>query len=121
MAVLAIPFPVFQRAMRIISTISQAREAHVTTTFAHQYQSGEIVRFIIPPGFGMQQIDQMQAPIIVTGSTTFTVPIDSTIFDAFSAASTFPDNQQYAQVVPIAEIASQLEGATQNVLPYRAV
>ena len=121
MAILAFPYPVFQRAMRIISTISQAQQAQVTTTFAHQYKSGEIVRFVMPLGFGMQQINQMQAPITVTGSTTFTVPIDSTKFDAFSVASTFPDNQQYAQVVPIAEIASQLEGATQNVLPYNAV
>ncbi len=121
MAIVAFPFPVFQRAMRIISTISQAPQAEVTTTFAHQYQSGEIIRFVIPLGFGMQQINQMYAPLTVTGATTFTVPIDTTKFDAFSTPSTFPDNQQYAQVVPIAEIASQLEGATQNVLPYSAV
>ncbi len=121
MAIVAFPYPTFQRAMRIISAISQDSQAEVTTTFAHQYQSGEIIRFVIPLGFGMQQINQMQAPITVTGSTTFTVPIDTTRFDAFSAASTFPDNKQYAQVVPIAEIASQLEGATQNVLPYSAV
>ncbi len=121
MAILAFPYPTFQRAMRIISSLSQASQAQVTTTFAHQYQSGEIIRFVIPLGFGMQQINQMQAPITVTGSTTFTVPIDSTHFDAFSTPSSFPDNKQYAQVVPIAEIASQLEGATQNVLPYSAV
>jgi hypothetical protein len=121
MAIVAVQYPIFQRAMRVISTISQATHAEVTTTFAHQYKSGEIIRFVIPLGFGMQQIDQMQAPITVTGSTTFTVPIDTTTFDAFSVASTFPNNKQYAQVVPLAEIASQLEGATQNVLPYGAV
>lgn len=121
MTILASQYPTFQRAMRIISTISQASSAQVTTTFAHQYQSGELIRFVIPLGFGMQQIDQMQAPITVTGSTTFTVPIDSTSFDAFSTPSTFPNNKQYAQVVPFAEIASQLEGATQNVLPYSAL
>ena len=121
MAILAFPYPIFQRSMRIVSAISQATQAQITTTFNHQYRSGEIVRLVIPLGFGMQQINQMYAPITVTGLTTFTMPIDSTKFDAFSVASTFPDNQQYAQVVPIAEIASQLEGATQNVLPYNAV
>lgn len=121
MAIVAIPYPTFQRAMRVISTISQTAQAHVTTTFAHQYQSGDIIRFVIPLGFGMQQINQMQAPITVTGETTFTVPIDTLKFDAFSTPSSFPENKQYAQVVPIAEIASQLEGATQNVLPYGAV
>lgn len=121
MAIVATAYPTFQRAMRVISTISQASQAQVTTTFAHQYQSGEIIRFVIPLGFGMQQINQMQAPITVTGDATFTVPINTTKFDAFSTPSSFPDDKQFAQVVPIAEIASQLEGATQNVLPYGAV
>ncbi len=121
MAILAIPYPTFQRAMRIISTISQGTEATVTTTFDHQYESGEIVRFVIPLGFGMQQINKKQAVITVTGATTFSVPIDTTNFDPFSVPATIPLNKQYAQVVPIAELASQLEGATQNVLPYGAV
>lgn len=120
MAILAQQNPVFQPAMRIIASITKASPALVTTTFAHNYETGEILRINIPPGFGMQQANQLYAPIIVTGSTTFTIAIDTTKFDTFSAASTFPDNQQYAQVTPIGESNNQLTAAVQNVLPYGA-
>lgn len=120
MAYQAYPFPVFQPAMRVIQSISQAAQATVTTTFAHQYQTGEIVRIVIPPGFGMQQINRMVAPITVTGSTTFTVPINTLLFDPFSTPSTIPLNKQYAQVIPIGEMTSQIYSAVQNVLPYNA-
>ena len=113
-------YPVFQPAMRIISSITQAVPVSVTTTFAHQYQTGEIVRIVIPPGFGMQQLNQQVAPLTVTGTTTFTLPIDSTLFDPFSTPSTQPLNEQYAQVIPIGEVASQIYAAVQNVLPYQA-
>lgn len=120
MAILAIPFPTYQRAMRIIDSITKSNPVTVTTTFAHQYETGEIVRIVIPPVFGMQQINQQYAAITVTGDTTFTMPIDSTTYDVFSVPSTSPLNKQYAQTVPVGELSLQLEGATQNVLPYGA-
>lgn len=120
MAYQAYRYPVFQPAMRIVSSISQAAQATVTTTFAHQYVSGDIVRIVIPPGFGMQQINQMIAPLTVTGSTTFTIPINTINFDPFSTPSQRPLNKQYAHVVPVGEINSNLYGAVQNVLPYQA-
>lgn len=120
MSVQAQKYPVYQPAMRIIQSISQSVQATVTTTFAHQYQTGEIVRIVIPPGFGMQQINQQVAPITVTGATTFTLPINTTYFDTFSTPSTQPLNEQYAQVIPIGEVSSQIYAAVQNVLPYQA-
>ena len=120
MAILAQPFPVFQKAMRIISAITNANPASITTTFDHQYITGMIVRLNIPAGFGMVQANQLYGPIIVTGSTTFTIDIDTTKFDVFAAPSTYPLNRQYAQVTPVAELNSTLKAATQNVLPYPA-
>lgn len=120
MARLAQRKPVFQRAMRIIDNITNANPAEVTTSFPHQYGSGEIVRLVIPRGFGMQQANQLTGTIVVTGDTTFDINIDTTLFDVFSTPVTFPLNSQYSQVVPVGEISDLLTGATQNVLPYPA-
>jgi len=109
-------FPVYQPAMRVIAAITNANPAAVTTTFAHQYITGTIVRLDIPPEQGMQQMNQQFGPITVTGATTFTIPIDSTHFDVFVIPTTFI--HQDAAVVPFGENNSQLTAATQNVLPY---
>ena len=120
MAILAYKNPVFQKAMRIISNITNANPASVTTTFNHNYITGMIVRLNIPPGYGMQQANQLYGPIIVTGDTTFTIDINTIPMDTFSAPSTFPQNRQNAQVTPIGELSDTLLAATQNVLPYSA-
>jgi hypothetical protein len=120
MTILAQRYPVYQPAMRIISSITNALPAVVTTTFAHDYVTGIIVRIIIPVGFGMQQVNQQTFPITVLTPTTFSIPVNTTTFDQFTPASTFPNDKQYATVVPVGENSGQLDAATQNVLPYRA-
>lgn len=117
MSIQAFKFPVFQPAMRIITAITNAEFALVTTSFANSFVSGTIVRFDIPVGFGMQQLNQQTAPITVVNSTQFTVPINTTFYDTFAVPG---GNEQYAQVIPMAELASQLTAAVQNVLPYSA-
>ena len=118
MAILAQQNPVFQQAMRIIQSISKSFPASVVTTFPHQYITGMIVRLNVPVGYGMVQANQLYAPIIVTGATTFTIDIDTTYFEPFEAPVAFTQNRQYAQVTPVGEINSILRAATQNVLPY---
>ena len=113
------PNPIFQPAMRLIAAISQANPAEVTTTFAHQYVSGTIVRLDIPEADGMQELASTIWPITVTGSTTFTVPVNSTTFSAFAIPEDAPRHVfTCAQVVPIGEITSTLAAATKNVLPF---
>ncbi len=112
----AVEFPAFQPAMRIITAITQSNPAVITTSFAHQYASGIIVRLDIPQENGMQQLVGTSSlpityPITVTGLTTFTVPVDSSNFQAFV-------NNECTCVVPVGEINSQLTSATRNVLPY---
>lgn len=114
--VLAFPNPTFQPAMRIVTAITQANPASVTTSFAHQYVNGMIVRIDIPPGLGMQQMNQQFGPITVTGSTTFTIPIDSSLFDPLSTI-TIGSMDQYPQSVPFAELNGQLNAALINVFP----
>lgn len=111
------PNPVFQPAMRIIAAITNALPAVVTTTFAHQYKSGTIVRLDIPPADGMQQITGQTFPILVTGDTTFTIPVDTSNFDAFAIpVSPSPHTNICAMVVPVGEVAPTLDAATVNVL-----
>lgn len=115
----ALQNPVYQPSMRIIAAITQSNPAMVTTTFDHQYNTGCIVRFDVPVADGMQQINQMTGPITVTGDTTFTVSIDSTLFDPFAIPTSPPAYENVcALVVPIGELNENLDSAVQNVLPY---
>src|SRR5690348_14614691 len=116
MTIDALVSPVYKPAMRIISAITQAPVASVTTTFAHGYITGTIVRLDIPQGHGMTQANQQFGPIVVTGDTTFTIPIDTTFYDAFSAPVSYPESAQKAQAVPFAEVNLLLKAAVQNVL-----
>lgn len=107
--------PMFQPAMRVVTAITRATNASVTTNVAHDYGTGLIVKFYFPvPIFGMSQINGRQGTVTVTSPTTFTIDIDSTHFDAFSVPG---GNRQYPQVVPVAEVNSLLTQATRNVLP----
>lgn len=121
MSILAFPNPIYQPAMRIITAITNAPLAQVTTSFDHLYLTGSIVRLDIPLGFGMQQANQQFGEILTIPSpTTFTMSLDTTQFDAFSTPSDYPQNAQYAQVVPFAEDSDTLLSAVQNTLPHLA-
>ncbi len=118
MSIYALPFPVFKPAMRIITAITNSFPAMVTTSFDHSYITGIIVRLYIPLGYGMIQANQRTGTILVTGSNTFDIDIDTTFYDVFAVPITWPQDAQQAQVVPIGEINSILTAAVVNVLPY---
>ncbi len=118
MSIQAQRFPVFKPSMRIVTAITNGLPASVTTSFAHGYASGLIVRIVVPLGYGMQEINDLFGPIVVTGLTTFDIDIDTTNFNDFSVPVTSPADLQYAQAVPFGEINSSVYQATQNVLPY---
>lgn len=105
--------PTYLPAMRLIASITQAFPAIVTTSFDHNYVSGEIVRFLIPPSHGMVQLNKQHAEILVTSPTTFSIPIDTTSFDAYVIPV---DSTQCGQVVPIGENNAILTAATHNIL-----
>lgn len=120
-AILAVQFPTYQNAMRIVSSITNGFPAAVTTTFAHQYLTGLIVRLYVPRGYGMTQANHLFGSIVVTGDTTFTIDIDTTDFDAFTVPASYPNSYQSAIVVPIGEDNSILTQPTRNVLPYAGI
>lgn len=112
------PNPRYQPAMRIIAAITTTNPAQVTTTIDHLYLTGMIVRLDIPIGVGMEQANQLTGTIVVTGSTTFLINIDTTFFTPF-VIPTLPPFAAYtcAQVVPIGEVTSTLYAAVQNIAP----
>lgn len=111
------PTPIFKPATRLIASITNANPAVVTTTFAHGYIDGTIIRLDIPPADGMQQANQLYAPIIVLSPTTFSIAIDTTQFAPFAIPTApSPTIQICAFCVPIGEINSTLKAATNNIL-----
>lgn len=121
--VFAIAHPTYLPAMRIITSITQAYPALVTTSFDNNYISGEIVRINTPQvdgyyPWGMQQIDNLQGTIDVINTTQFYIDIDTRTFDPFVTPPDTPIrwSRQRPQVVPIGEVNSTLDAATQNVL-----
>lgn len=117
MSFYANPSPIFQPAMRLVTAITNANPAVVTTSFEHDYRTGDIVRLYVPKWYGMRRADKLQGTITVTADTTFTIDIDTTGFNTFSIPAPVPWYVSSApHVVPVGEINSNLGGAVQNGL-----
>lgn len=113
------PDPIYQPAMRLIAAITTENPAEVTTTFAHQYETGLVVRLDIPQACGMPQANGQTGAITVTADTTFLIDIDSTNYQPFVIPDDPPPYVNIcAQVVPVGEVNEQLDQATRNVLPF---
>jgi len=114
--------PVFEPSMKVILSITNSFPATVTTSVDgttpanHNYQTGLIVRLLIPPGFGMTEANQLTGAINVISPTMFNIAIDTTYFGIFVMPPNYPLSYQKAQVLPIGEVNSMLTEATQNVL-----
>lgn len=118
---LAVRYPSFQPAMRQIAAVTNANPAVVTTTFAHNYKTGTIIRLDITHGHGMAQANQQFGPIMILSPTSFTIGIDTTQYDTFFIPSPLPPRYTPSQTLAIAEIASILTAAEQNVLPHNVL
>lgn len=71
----------FQPVSTLISNVTNALNAVVTTSAPHGWSSGYTVQIIVPSTYGM--VVNEQTSIIVTGPTTFTTQIDTTGVDTF--------------------------------------
>ena len=75
----------FEPKLRLITAITNAINAAVTTSVAHGYTSGEVVYIIVTLTYGMH-FRYVETAITVTGATTFTCDdVDTQGMDAFVA------------------------------------
>jgi hypothetical protein len=96
-----------------ITAITQANPAVIVTSVFHEYVTGTIVRIYIPRKAQMYQLDGKVYEITVTADNAFSIPVDSTYFDAFVDPA---DPSNCAQVIPIGERNDILTAAVRNVL-----
>lgn len=100
---------------RIVTGISAASSAVITTATAHGFAVNQIVRFYVPSAFAMTQMNELLGTVSAVGSVTqFTVNINSSAFTAFAWPASGSVPFTFAQVVPVGEDTSILSGATQN-------
>ncbi len=108
--------PLFYPRRRLITKISSAAQAVVTTSVDHGYTVGQEVRFSIPAAFGMPELDelfgmvaggQFATIVAVPDAHTFTINVDTTAFTAFAfpLAAAVPFTP--AEVVPFGENTAQ--------------
>lgn len=105
--------PTYRPQRMAISSITNANPAVITTTIDHEYETGLIVRFVIPVDGGMRELNDAIYEIIVLTDNTFSIPVDSTRFNVFTDP---PNPNTCAQVIPVGENNSILTSATRNVL-----
>lgn len=101
-------------ATSIISSITRASQAVITTTSPHGYSTGFNVRIVFPfpygLTFGMYQINGLTGVINVLSPTSFSISIDSTNFNPFVVGTTLEN----AQVIPIGQFTNaNLDDSTQ--------
>lgn len=112
----AIPHPVYQPAMRVITNITNGNPCVITTSFDNNYFDTDIVTLYIPRTFGdMSQLNERSGQITPITSTTFFFPADTTKLGTFVD----PNVGQFAQVVPEGENVKTVKGADKNTLPSR--
>lgn len=108
-------YKLFQPSTRIISNITQATSAVVTTLVDHGYSIGDKVRFVVPgdrAAATMTQINNLIGTITAVTASTFTVDINTTAFTAFSFPIYTAVPCLYPQVVPVGESTNPTDPAT---------
>lgn len=78
----------FQPRRFQISAITRGFTTVVTTTADMDYVIGQLIRFIIPPTFGIRQLNEQQGYVIeIPADNQVRVDIDSRGMDAFVSSS----------------------------------
>lgn len=89
---------------RLISNVTISTTAEVTTTEAHGYETGYVVRVFVPAAYGMSLYQQ--ATIAVTGANSFLTNIDTSSQLPFVPPTFTPGGVGFtdAQVIPMSGV-----------------
>lgn len=114
----AIQNPTYMPAVRDVTAVTNEIQPIVTTSFPHSYRSGLILRMVVPPNYGMYQLNDLKSVIEVLSDTTFRININTTNFDPFMIPTESMDQPltNVAQSVPIGEVTEQLDQSFVNIL-----
>jgi len=99
--------PRFYPRTRQITAITQAASAVVTMSVAHGFTVGQVVRVMVPAGWGMTEINGKLGTVTAVSASTITLDINSTAMTAFA----HPTSAQAAVgislplIVPVGEAA----------------
>ena len=104
--------PTWKPVQRTVTSITVANPGVVTTSEAHGYFDGLIVRFEFFEDYGMFQVLGNLYTISILSPTTFSLNSSTLGFDPFVISTT----TQTPQVVPVGEEALTLQNLEQNTL-----
>lgn len=102
------PTPQYFKPWRFnISAIAQGQTTLVTLVIPSvtvlNMVVGQLVRFIIPPTYGIRQLNEVQGYVIlITLPNQVTIDVDSRFFDPFIASS----QPTPAQLIPVGDVNS---------------
>lgn len=99
-----------------VTGITQANNAVVTVSEAHNFQVGQKIEFTIPASFGMVQLNNfnqgqsLPAVITAVSTYTFTINVNTSNYSAFAfpASSGSPTTQLFATVAPAGQSTQNL-------------
>lgn len=116
--------PLFYPRNRYITNITQAAQAQVSTSVAHQYTVGQELRFNIPAECGMVQLNgnsannyQPAVVVSVVDAYNFTINIDTTGFTAFTTPTNAQQPCSWPEVTPFGIDTAAALVAPANVVP----
>lgn len=85
---------------KTIESITNAYPMVITTTTNHGYVAGMIVKFLIPPQFGMVQLNNLKGQVLSLTHDTLTIDLDSSNFDIFAYPAPLPNAYTPPSVIP---------------------
>jgi hypothetical protein len=98
----------------VISDIYLGPTTSVTTTIDNDYVVGQLVRLIIPFGYGSNQLNNQEAYVIdIPTDDTVILDIDSQNYDYFNPS--FTGNLTLPQIIAIGDIGNGTTNGTGNV------
>lgn len=98
----------------VISGVTRGVLTTVTTALDHNYVIGQEVRTLIPPSFGIRQLNELKSYVIsIPASNQVIINIDSNYMDAFvaSSATTKPE------ILAIGDVNNGYISSTGRVIP----
>ncbi len=86
---------------RDIEAITNSYPMILTTTIDHRYVAGMMVTFLIPPSFGMIELNGQNVQIVeIIDATNVLINVDSTHYTPFAFPSPLPTAYTPASIVP---------------------